>query len=203
VSAIGRPLKWSEHWRRLRPLYFLALACLVPVVASYLLYYVFPPTGRTNYGELIDPQRPTPTLALRGLDGEPFDLKALRGNWVMLTVDRAQCPDSCRNKLWNMRQVRTATGKERERIERVILIIDDAPTTTILLREFEGTHFLRASAAELKPFLALPSDGHAALEDCVWLIDPLGHLMLRWPPAADPSRMKKDMDRLLRASRIG
>jgi hypothetical protein len=72
-----------------------------------------------------------------------------------------------------------------------------------VLREFEGTHFVRASQKELSSFLVLPADGSARLEDCVWLIDPLGHLMLRWPKAADPSRMKRDLDRLLRASRIG
>jgi len=203
MTAVGRPARWRDHWRRLRPLYVAALICLIPVVASYLIYYVFPPTGRTNYGELIDPQRPTPDLALRGLDGAPFDLRSLRGRWVMLTVDRAECTETCLTKLWNMRQVRTATGKERDRIERVLLFIDVAPTTTMLLREFEGTHFLRAATADLEPFLALPPDGKTQLEDCVWLIDPLGHLMLRWPRSADPSHMKKDLDRLLRASRIG
>jgi hypothetical protein len=203
VTSIHVPSRWQDHWQRLRPLYLMALLCLIPVVVSYLAYYVLPPTGRTNYGELIEPQRPTPELTLRGLDGTPFDLKSLLGSWVMLTVDHAECLEPCRAKLWNMRQVRTATGKDRTRVERVVLFIDDEPTTTMVLREFEGTHFLRASAAELKPFLALPQNGTEALEDCVWLIDPLGHLMLRWPVAADPSRIKKDLDRLLRASRIG
>lgn len=193
----------TAHWRRLRPLYLVLLVCTLPVVASYLAYYVFQPTGRTNYGALIDPQVPVPPLSLKRLDGEPFDMASLRGDWVMVTVDRADCADECRAKLWNMRQVRTATGKERDRVERVLLITDDGPTTTLLLREYEGTHFLRASARELAPFLALPADGSAVLEDCVWLIDPLGHLMLRWPKAADPTRMKKDLDKLLRASRIG
>ena len=203
MTAVGRPQRWRAHWRRLRALYVAAVICLIPVVASYLAYYVLPPAGRTNYGELIEPQRPTPDLALRGLDGAPFDLRSLRGRWLMLTVDRAECTETCRAKLWNMRQIRTAAGKERDRIERVLLFIDDAPTTTMVLREFEGTHFLRAAVADLEPFLALPPDGKTQLEDCVWLIDPLGHLMLRWPRGADPSRMKKDLDRLLRASRIG
>jgi hypothetical protein len=189
------------HWKRLRPLYLVVLVCVIPVVASYLAYYVFQPAGRTNYGALIDPQVPVPALALKGLDGSPFDIASLRGEWVMVSVDRADCSDACQTKLWNMRQIRTATGKERDRIERVFFITDETPTTTLLLREYEGTHFLRASADELARFLVRPAD--AALEDCVWLIDPLGHLMLRWPKGADPSRMKKDVDRLLRASRIG
>jgi hypothetical protein len=201
MSAALRAAKWRDHWRRLRTLYLLALVCIAPVVASYLAYYVFKPIGRTNYGALLEPQRPTPPLTLRGLDGTPFDLRALRGSWVMFTVDRGECLEYCRRKLWDMRQVRTATGKERDRIERVLLVIDDEPLATLVLREFDGTHFVRASAAELEPFLGAPSGGR--LQDCIWLIDPLGHLMLRWPLDANPSRIKKDMDRLLRASRVG
>jgi len=201
VSAITLRSRWRDHWRRVRPLYLMALACIVPVVASYLAYYAFPPAGRTNYGALIEPQRPVPALSLRTLDGGAFDLGALRGSWVMVTVDRAECRDACQKKLWNMRQVRTATGKERDRIERVLFITDDSPATTMVLREFEGTVFVRASTAELEALLQPGANAH--LDECIWLIDPLGHLMLRWPVAADPSRMKKDMDRLLRASRIG
>lgn len=203
MSAQAHRRTWRDHWRRMRPLYVVILACAAPVIASYLAYYVFQPRGRTNYGELVEPQRAVPKLALRAVDGEPFDLAALRGNWVMLTVDHAQCADPCRTKLWNMRQVRTATGRERERIERVMVFVDDAPTTTLILREFEGTHFLRASAAELKPILDPMASDATRLDAPIWLIDPLGNLMLRWPNAADPSRMKKDMDRLLRASRVG
>ena len=203
MNAVGGSMQRQKHWRRLQPLYVLALVCIAPVVASYLAYYVFQPASRTNYGDLIQPQRPIPSLTLHSLDGNSFDMALLRGSWVMVTVDSADCPEGCRTKLWNMRQVRTATGKERDRIERVLLIIDDAPTTTMVLREFEGTHFVRASAAELKPLLVLPPNGTGRLEDCVWLIDPLGNLMLRWPMAANPSRMKKDIDRLLRASRVG
>lgn len=193
----------AHRWRRNRPLLLLALVCIAPVVASYLAYYAFPPSGRTNYGDLIEPQRPVPPLTLGTLDQTPFDLASLRGTWVMVTVDHAACAASCQAKLWNMRQVRLTTGKERDRIERVFLIVDGAPTATMLLCEFEGTRFLRASLAELDRFLALPQSSNARLEDHVWVIDPQGNLMLRWPRSADPRRMKKDVDRLLRASRIG
>lgn len=190
-------------WRRNRPLVVVALVCAAPVIASYLAYYAFPPSGRTNYGALVQPQRPLPMLATANLDKTPFDLKSLHGSWIMVAVDRAECAQPCQAKLWSMRQVRAATGKERDRIERVLLIVDGAPTSTMLLREYEGMHFLRASAAELQGFLALPPAPDARLEDHVWMIDPNGNLMMRWPRAADPSRMKKDVDRLLRASRIG
>jgi hypothetical protein len=203
MSVPARVGAAASHWRRYRILYLVLAVCAAPVLASYYLYYVAPPAGRTNYGELVQPQRPLPPLALRALDGAPFDTAVLRGHWVMLHVDSGQCGDTCQRKLWNMRQVRLATGKERDRIERLFLITDDTPLTTMLLREYEGTRFVRAERAELARFLELPQIGGTRLEDHVWLIDPLGNLMLRWPPAADPNRMKRDMERLLRASRVG
>ncbi len=191
------------HWRRYRTLYLLAAVCAAPVVASYFAYYVAPPAGRTNYGELVLPQRPVPDLQLRHLDGRPFDLRSLRGRWVMVTVDRAACGESCQTKLWNMRQVRLTTGKERDRIERVFLVVDGEPLQTTLLREYDGTLFLRARDEEIAPFLTAPDAPASDLEGPIWFIDPLGNLMLRWPQHADPQRMKRDVGKLLKASQVG
>ena len=191
----------ASHWRRLRTLYLLIAVCLAPVIASYLAYYVFPPDGRTNYGQLIVPQRPTPTLSLRQEDGAPYDLQRLRGSWVMLTVDAAACAEPCRTLLWQMRQLRTMQGKDADRIERVFLMTDAAPLEAGLLQEYQGTHFLRADRDEIARFL--PAGEGTRLEDHVFLIDPIGNLMLRWPKDADPSRMKRDLGKLLKASRIG
>lgn len=202
MTAITNPPP-ASHWRRHRALYLLLAVCVAPVFASYLAYYLVPPHGRTNYGELVEPQRPAPALSLRRLDGRRVEMAALRGRWLMLQVDEAACLAACRRKLWNMRQVRLAHGKERDRIERIWLIADSAPLETVLLREYDGTLFLRADRAELAAFLALPPDPGARLTDHIWLIDPLGNLMLRWPKNEDPNRMKKDLARLLRASRVG
>lgn len=189
-----------SHWRRYGTLYLLITLCVAPVVASYLLYYAAPPSGRTNYGELV-PQQPMPPLTLKLQDGTAYDPKQLLGQWVMLHVDGAACADACKNKLWQMRQLRAAQGKNSDRIERVFLVVDAEPLETMLLREYDGTHFLRASRAELERFLQ-PQPG-ARLEDHVYMIDPIGNLMMRWPKDADPNRMKRDISRLLKASRIG
>lgn len=192
-----------SHWRRYRVLYALLVVCLAPVIASYSAYYLLAPAGRTNYGELIQPQRPTPALTLRLLDGRQFDVKSLRGQWVMVHVDGGDCGETCQRKLWEMRQVRLTTGKDSDRIDRLWLITDVAPLQTIVMREYEGTLFLRADPAQLQAFLALPPEPDARLADHIWLIDPLGNLMLRWPKSADPNRMKRDLGRLLKASQVG
>jgi hypothetical protein len=202
AAGASSPRQPGPRWRRWLPLYLLLAVCFAPVVASYYIYYVAPPEGRTNYGTLLDPQRPVPPLTLTHLDGAPFDAAAWRGQWTMLAVDGAACGPACEKKLWNMRQVRLTTGKDRDRVARVLLMTDTAPLETRLLREFDGTRFLRADAAQLRAWLrAAGADG--PLEAHVWIVDPLGNLMLRWPEDADPQRMKRDLTRLLRASRVG
>jgi hypothetical protein len=182
--------------QRLKLLLVLAV-CAAPVIASYLAYYVFPPEGRTNYGTLIEPQRPVPTLRLARLDGSGFDFATLKGRWVMLQVDRAACGDECREKLLMMRQQRTMTGKDRDRLERVWLVTDAAPLAPELLSEFEGTIVLRAARAELEPLLPVAGDGR--LEDHIWIVDPRGNVMMRHPKSPDPQRVRSDIARLLRA----
>jgi len=176
---------------------------MAPVIASYTAYYWLPPSGRTNYGALIEPQRPLPALALRRLDGTAVPATSLRGSWLMVHVDAGACEAACQKKLWQMRQVRLTTGKDADRVQRVWLIVDDAPLATAVIREFDGTLFLRARSDEVAAFLPLPAEPAAKLADHIWLIDPLGNLMLRWPRDADPNRMKKDLIKLLKASGIG
>ena len=189
--------------RSYRLLWLVLVVCLAPAVASYFMYYLTPPSGRTNYGELVEPQRAMPALNLKHLDGQAFDPARLRGKWVMVQVDSGDCDAACVAKLYAMRQVRTTTGKDRDRIERVWLIADAAPLSTVLMREYDGTRRLRAQPGELEGFLALPAEDHARMSEHIWLIDPLGNLMLRWPRDADPNRMKKDLGKLLKASRVG
>lgn len=188
------------HWRRYRVLYLLLAVCIAPVVASYLAYYVLRPSGSTNYGDLIQPQRQVAGLTATTLDAKPASLSTLRGSWVMFQTAGAVCDESCRKHLWLMRQVRATTGKDRDRVERVWLVTDAGTLDPALMQQFAGTIAWRAGAADL---VALLPTGSGSIDHHIWLIDPLGNLMLRWPRDADPNRMKKDLARVLRASRVG
>lgn len=193
----------SKQQKRGRWKLFAVIAiCASPLIASYLSYYVIKPEGRTNYGALLDPRaHPMPELGTMELDGKPVGLDAYKGKWIMLQVDRAECADACRKKLHDMRQLRLAQGKEMDRIERVWLITDDQPLDTMLMREYDGTHMLRAGQEALQAWL--PVDAGTAVSDHIYMVDPLGNLMMRFPKDADPNRIKKDLAKLLKASRIG
>jgi cytochrome oxidase Cu insertion factor (SCO1/SenC/PrrC family) len=174
----------------------IALAA-APGAASYLVYYFWPPERTVNYGELIEPLR-LPDLPLALADGSPFRLSQLRGKWLLVTMDAARCDASCDRKLLYLRQLRLTQGKDRERIERVWLITDGAAPRAGALAAYEGTWPVRAGGDVLRLFPA--RDGPA---NHIYVIDPLGNLMMRFPPDPDPRGMVKDLQRLLRASRVG
>ena len=186
--------------------------CAAPLLASYFTYYVIKPKGGvTNYGALIDPrQYPIPAMASTTLDGKPARLEDYQGKWIMLKVGPSDCQQDCQDQLFAMRQLRTMQGKEMERIERVWLITDNEPLETMLLRVNDGTRMLRAPAGVVEKWLPLENGaapGRAS--DHVYLIDPLGNLMMRFPKGAVSSdvekvkRVHKDIAKLLKASAIG
>lgn len=183
-------------------LWLVIAVCAAPLVLSYLMYYVIKPQSRSNYGTLIDPRvHPLPALNAKSLDGKPIELEAYKGKWIMLQVDGAECGEPCKKKLWEMRQLRLTQGKEMNRIERVWLITDEKPLETMLMREYDGTRMLRADPQRIKAWLPTAEGGTP--QDHIYLIDPLGNLMMRFPKDADPNRMKRDISRLLKASAIG
>lgn len=188
--------------RRSWMLWVVAAVCAAPVIAAIVTFFYATPEARSNYGDLIDPQRDTPAnLAASTLDGRPFDLAQLRGRWVVVTAHDSQCDDACLARLYAMRQVRTSMGEDRGRIERVWLITDSGTPPGALLADYPEMRVVRADAAVLRDFL--PASPTSAFTEHVYMIDPLGHLMLRWPKALDPKNMRKDIAKLLRASRIG
>jgi hypothetical protein len=181
-----------------KSLVLIAILCIAPVAASYFAYYFAPPARHTNYGELISVP-PLPDTPLRLADGAAFGMNQLRGKWVLLTADSAQCGEACRRKLFTLRQLRLSQGKDMDRVERVLLINDDARIADGVAEDFRGTWLVRAAASEL--LKRLPVQGVPA--DYIYIIDPLGNIVLRYGRDAEPSGMIKDLTRLLKISGIG
>ena len=184
--------------RRSRAALWLIVAlATAPVVASYLLYYFWPPASTVNYGELIGPT-PLPDPPLATADGAPFRLSQLKGKWVLVSLDSGRCDDACDRKLLYMKQLRLTQGKERDRVERLWLVVDDAPLRPGALEAYSGTWVARANAGLASQFAS--GDGAAGH---IYVVDPLGKLMMRFPRDPEPHRMIRDLQRLLRASQVG
>ncbi|MDB5903080.1 MAG: cytochrome oxidase subunit [Betaproteobacteria bacterium] len=185
----------NPRQRRSRLVLWLVLAvCAAPVVASFVTFYVWRPSGHVNYGELLPP-KPLPDVAMTTLDGKPFRFSDLKGEWVLVTADRAACDERCRTELVYTRQIRLAQAKEAERVERVWLVTDGGAPDAAMLKEQPDLRVVRANGFEQ----ALPAPHDVTAH--VFVVDPLGNLMMRFPENADPRRMLKDVSRLLRHSK--
>ena len=185
------------RWKML----FVLLICASPVVASYWTYYVIRPEGRRNYGELIEPQRPLPAVATLSLSGEAAPLTALKGQWLLLSVGTGACDAACQQRLYFQRQLRETLGKDKDRLDRVWLIQDDAVVAPMLMPALAQATVLKVKAQDLQAWLP-PAPGQS-LDAHLYLVDPLGNLMMRFPAhmdAAGAGKAKRDLERVLRAS---
>ena len=159
--------------------------CAAPFLLAWLAYdRGWTPRRAANYGELLEPRR---------LEGP---LAPLRGKWVLVTFDAAACPPACERKLYIVRQVRLALGKDAARIERLWLVTDGGRPSARLVAAIEGAHI---AATTIEAERAFPGE----LRAHIYLVDPLGDLMMRYAADADPSRMIKDLERLLKYSSVG
>lgn len=187
----------AGRWKMLAVL----LVCAAPVVASYFTYYVVRPEGRRNFGELIVPQRPLPSMSGTTLDGRKVPLPSLRGQWLLVTVAGGACDARCENHLYLQRQMREALGRDKDRLDRVWLVDDAQPVPPVLLPALDQAAVLRVDRQALAGWLQ-PAPGQA-LADHLYVVDPMGNWMMRFPPQLDregAAQAKRDLERLMRAS---
>ena len=177
------------------------LVCAAPVIASYFTYYVIRPEGRRNHGELITPPVEMPDLQVRDERGDVVPLARLKGQWLLVVVGGGACDAACQENLYFQRQLREALGKDKDRLDRVWFITDDAPVDNSLLPALNQSQVLRLKAEALQGWLK-PAADHA-LADHLYLVDPMGNWMMRFPAhmnVSSASKTKRDLERLMRAS---
>ena len=184
----------AGRWKLL----LLLLVSVAPVVASYLTYYVIRPEGRRNYGELIDPQRPLPAFSGTDTQGSLVPLTQLKDQWLLISVGDSTCNKACMERLFVQRQLREGLGKDKDRLEWVWLHTGELALPEALQTATQAATVLYVDAAQLSTWLQ-PAPGHQ-LQDHLYVVDPIGNWMMRFPADAEPAKVKRDLDRLLRAS---
>ncbi|MFT3856091.1 MAG: hypothetical protein QM742_00755 [Aquabacterium sp.] len=204
VHSLPQPVGPSEAQRtRMGRFKMLAVwaVCAAPVLASYFMYYVVKPQGRTNYGTFITPPRHLPAepgLAWLDPDGRAVSPASLKGQWLLVTVAGGACDARCEQHLYLQRQLRETLGRDKDRLDRVWLVNDQVPARRNLLPAMKGGWVLQADAESLQRWLA-PEPGQP-MEAHFYLVDPRGDWMMRFPANADPGRIKKDLAKLMKAN---
>jgi hypothetical protein len=177
------------------------LACASPVLASYFTFYVIRPTGQPAHGVLIQPPVDLPTAAalqLTDLQGQSIDPHSLRDQWLLVVVADGACDSTCEKLLYAQRQLRETLGREKDRLDRVWLVTGDQPPRADLLPALAEASVLRAPREAVAAWLK-PAPGEA-LSAHLYLVDPMGVWMMRFPAAFEPAKVKRDIERVLRAS---
>jgi cytochrome oxidase Cu insertion factor (SCO1/SenC/PrrC family) len=209
MRALGAPELSAHDRRQRRILIGVALMFFAPLALSFYLYYgkYWHPGGRVNAGELINPARPLPALALplaaAASDGAQTNPQFLRGKWTFLYVQQGRCGDECLRHLYDTRQVRLALDREMNRVQRVFIGDSDCCDLKELLAAHPDLIAVRSSAADDSLLALLPQRSGTLDSHRVYLIDPLGNLMMFYAADARPKGMLEDMKRLLRLSSIG
>ena len=180
-----------------RKFIILLVLLLTPVVLSYSLYFSDYRPESSNYGELIAIQKLSGS-GVNQQDNTILRMKDLHGKWVMLMVNSGHCDEACQLKLYHMRQVRLVQNTEKHRIERLWLIDDNVPADAELVEKYEGTLFINARDSELLDLIPT----RESQRNYIFLVDPIGNLMMRFPEDLNPTLMGKDIKRLLHVSQL-
>jgi hypothetical protein len=204
--------------RRRRGLIGIALLFLAPLALAFLLYYGvgWHPSGRLNHGDLIDPAEPLPEVVLPRIEvekpasGAPHEesvssQKLFKGKWTLLYWGQGSCPSDCQAELYKARQVRTALGKDRERVQRVFIAGGECCDTN-LLRTMHPDLITVRDVPEAAPLVELLRKSQPLAEsalDRIYVVDPLGNLMMSYAADATPKGMLEDLKRLLGLSHVG
>jgi cytochrome oxidase Cu insertion factor (SCO1/SenC/PrrC family) len=199
----------DKHATNRKPIWLLIGMFFVPLFAAFVLYYGvdgWRPAGSTNHGDLIVPARPLPELTLPLSQAGNSDLKLFHGKWTLVYIGGGQCDTRCREALYLIRQTRLALSDDMIRVQRVFLTTGQCCDQAYLDQEQAGLIVVRADSETAAPLLREFSDAAgmpAQQAGRIYIVDPLGNLMMGYGPAAQPKGMLEDLKKLLRLSHIG
>ena len=196
---------------RSRRLLLLIVGCFaIPLLLAFIWLQMVQSSdgdlGSTARGELIDPAVPLEAFSLPTLEQSPLVLDDVRGLWTLMYLPRGSCDKSCRLNLYHMRQVRLSLNHRMDRVQRLVVIEASEQLDDALLAEHPGLRVADGSGparATLEAQIDAATSGMAPQQDGIYIIDPLGNLMMRFAPNLPPGSMLKDLKHLLKVSRIG
>ncbi len=192
-----------------RQLLLLAALFFVPLAVAFYLYYgagTLRPSGSVAKGDLLEPARPLPEVSLPTLGGGMTGKDFLRGKWSMVYIGDGRCDERCRDALYLMRQSRIALNKDMDRVRRVFLVAGDCCDEAFLRSEHPDLEVALLEGAEAMDLLAvfpIYDVMNVAEAGRIYLVDPLGNLVLSYSAEAPDKALLTDLKKLLRLSHIG
>ncbi|MGI9275863.1 MAG: SCO family protein [Endozoicomonas sp.] len=190
------PVKTKGRWQ-------LMVVILVPVLSLGLAWFMyfygqFVPDGRTNKGELMLPPASFGSLGLQNGASE-FTLENLEGRWGILVFGSPACDSKgCQEALYQTRQVHIGLGREADRVVRAYISTEQLNSLE-LQKEHPEVFWLKGDKAGVTGALKTNSWP----ENRYFIVDPLGNIMMGYQADQSGGDLLKDLQRLLKASKIG
>lgn len=184
----------------------LAAMFFVPLLGAFWLYYAggWRPAGGTNHGELISPARPLESTKFVTADGTSAREDLLRGKWTLVFIADGRCDEVCRKALWTMRQTRLLLAEDMDRVQRVFVAESNCCDSAFLGREHPGLEAVTPGDESAKSWIAqFPRETTGASGPYIYIVDPLGNLMMRFDSNQNPKGLLEDLEKLLKLSHIG
>jgi len=183
----------------------LAALFFVPLLGAFWLYYSggWRPKGSTNHGELISPAKPLAESNFLNADGSPARPEFLQGKWTLLYIDDGSCNTACREALWTMRQTRLLLAEDMDRVQRVFIAEQNCCDSAFLSREHAGLETIQPSDEAAHLWLNQFPRNASGSKPYIFVVDPLGNLMMRFDSTQNPKGLLEDLEKLLKLSHIG
>ena len=180
----------------------------LPYLAAYFFYFNRDTINlgeQTNHGTIVHPAKPVTDKPLKLIDGTNFQVSDLKGKWVMLSIGSSECKEACQDNIYKIRQIKKALAAEHKRVEKLyfLLDLDHIDSFRDNLKDYKGMHVVSPEADDYTQYLSIFSIDNHTINDGIYIIDPLGNYMMMYPPGEEPKNILKDMERLLKVSKIG
>lgn len=179
----------------------LFLIASLPVVTAALVYFLLRPQGHAGLGQIITP--PQAVGSAQGVDmaGQSMRLEVLRGQWLLVSVAGGSCSADCDKRLFMQRQLHAMLGGDTKRVDKVWLLNDQTPVAEPLRAALHDVTVLRVAPPTLQSWLPAPAG--TAQTDYLYVVDPLGNTVMRFPAVMDAAQVRlalRDLARVLRAT---
>lgn len=187
-----------------KPMVALILAFGLPFVIAWVFMFnpQWLPEGKRNLGTLVTPPVSLPDGPLTAIGSELLDPHYLQRQWTLVTWSRDGCGDTCREHIYQMRQIRRALREGVFRVQRLLLVAGgDTEELMELAGDYNGMPVIETATPVARSLLTLVESKNQAQSSGIVVIDPTGHLMMRYAPDASPKDVLKDMEHLLKASK--
>jgi hypothetical protein len=197
----NQPLAGQQKKRSMKTFYLLILVFILPFTMAVLLHFIdLKPTGK-SYGNLVQPPKSLQIPTLKNLQGKAFKPEQWHKIWNVVTVDTTGCAEDCAERVHMLKQVHTSINKDIERVQRVLLVPADIGLQAYsdIQKKYPDLIILAGADAEMLKFSA----EFDASKGNVFLVDPLGNLMMSYPDKFDPKGLRSDLSRLLKNSWAG